>query len=444
MRPRCSWFGGCAALCALLFLSSRALAGGVRIVDATGLRNFPDIQSAIDAAVDGDVLLVGAGTYPGFTIDGKSLSIFGVPAGALVVSTGAVSVRNVLDKRAALCGLSGGILTVENCSGSIGVQDCSFHAPVAMFSQVAAGNVDGSVEVVLSRCSFVGGDAPPCLSCSHGSYGGDGLHVAQSTIAIYDCSFRGGKGAFCCTDTGDGGAGAEIGAQSWVFAARCSFTGGDSGDGSPPCWGGTGTWCGNSGTGLRVFGELHALSNEYASGSDGANCCVGGGSAFECLGSGAVCDFLPGAARSLEVPFLSLDRAPWSLTLSGRPRDALFLNRSLAPVFQYEPALSGVCTSRLLPFPSSSPLGLVPLSGSLALDVSQRPLPDGVVAQLNYLQGYVVDPAGTTTLGTPQHVLSLNWNSLPDCNANGINDYAEVIAGITPDANHDLEPDGCP
>jgi hypothetical protein len=42
------------------------------------------------------------------------------------------------------------------------------------------------------------------------------------------------------------------------------------------------------------------------------------------------------------------------------------------------------------------------------------------------------------------HVLSINWDSPPDCNGNGINDYAEVILGITPDADHDLIPDDCP
>jgi hypothetical protein len=130
--------------------------------------------------------------------------------------------------------------------------------------------------------------------------------------------------------------------------------------------------------------------------------------------------------------------------VDGTPGDQVFLNRSTAPVFQYEPTLSGVCTSRLPPFPIVPPLGIVPASGSLSVDSRQRLLPDSVVARVYYLQGYVIDSAGTTFLGSPMHVLSLNWNSLPDCNGNGINDYAEVILGITPDLNHDLKPDGCP
>jgi len=71
-------------------------------------------------------------------------------------------------------------------------------------------------------------------------------------------------------------------------------------------------------------------------------------------------------------------------------------------------------------------------------------LPNNVLARVNFLQGYVLEPGGATVLGNPMHTLSLNWNSLPDCNGNGIQDYAEVIAGVTPDLDHDLIPDDCP
>src|SRR6516164_8743863 len=96
---RMAWLG----FAALFSMSSDAIASGVRIVDASGQRNFADIQSAIDAAVDGDVLLVGAGVYPGFTVDGKSLSIIGVPAGVQAVEVGNVVVRNLDGKSAVIC-----------------------------------------------------------------------------------------------------------------------------------------------------------------------------------------------------------------------------------------------------------------------------------------------------------------------------------------------------
>ena len=36
---------------------------------------YTQIQPAIDAAVDGDTILVKAGNYPGFTLDAKSLAV---------------------------------------------------------------------------------------------------------------------------------------------------------------------------------------------------------------------------------------------------------------------------------------------------------------------------------------------------------------------------------
>src|SRR5688572_1658513 len=73
-------------------LPAIATAGHVRIVDASGSAPFTSIQAAIDAAVDGDVLLVGAGTYPGFTVDGKGLVLL-APSSALVTS--AVVIANL-------------------------------------------------------------------------------------------------------------------------------------------------------------------------------------------------------------------------------------------------------------------------------------------------------------------------------------------------------------
>ena len=42
--------------------------------------DFTDIQSAVDAAAEGDTILVEAGSYPTFQIDAKSVSILAVAA----------------------------------------------------------------------------------------------------------------------------------------------------------------------------------------------------------------------------------------------------------------------------------------------------------------------------------------------------------------------------
>jgi pectin methylesterase-like acyl-CoA thioesterase len=53
-----------------------------------------DIQPAVDAAANGDLVLVKAGTYSGFTIDAKGVSVI-ADAGAAAVANGLVFVSNV-------------------------------------------------------------------------------------------------------------------------------------------------------------------------------------------------------------------------------------------------------------------------------------------------------------------------------------------------------------
>src|SRR4029078_3776002 len=51
-------------------------------------------QAAVDAAVDGSILVVGAGSYASFSIDGKSLVVCAAE-GADVEIAGTVEVRNL-------------------------------------------------------------------------------------------------------------------------------------------------------------------------------------------------------------------------------------------------------------------------------------------------------------------------------------------------------------
>ena len=60
------------SLLCIVALGANATAGGVRIFDAAGSLPYPSIQAAVDASVDGDVLLVGAGTYATLTVQGKT------------------------------------------------------------------------------------------------------------------------------------------------------------------------------------------------------------------------------------------------------------------------------------------------------------------------------------------------------------------------------------
>ncbi|MCC7013884.1 MAG: hypothetical protein IT454_15105 [Planctomycetes bacterium] len=77
-----------------VMLASEVLAGGVVIFDAPGLGVLPNIQSAVNAATSGDVLLIAPGSYPSFTIDGKSLNVFALPGDAVHVD-GTITITNI-------------------------------------------------------------------------------------------------------------------------------------------------------------------------------------------------------------------------------------------------------------------------------------------------------------------------------------------------------------
>jgi hypothetical protein len=68
------------AIAALLALAGPAR-GGVIVVDVSGAGDFTDLLTAVQAAADGDTLLIkGTGPYSNFSIDGKSLVVVGDPA----------------------------------------------------------------------------------------------------------------------------------------------------------------------------------------------------------------------------------------------------------------------------------------------------------------------------------------------------------------------------
>lgn len=83
---------GSVFLSALLCSTVPAAQENVWTVDDDGPADFSSLQAAIDAADDGDLLLIRAGAYSAITIDGKSLTLHGDTAGGIVqVSAPALS-----------------------------------------------------------------------------------------------------------------------------------------------------------------------------------------------------------------------------------------------------------------------------------------------------------------------------------------------------------------
>lgn len=118
----------------LLLLVLRAPAQSTWIVDASGAADadFASIQAAVDAATDGDRILIRAGQYGGFEIVGKGLAVHG-EGGVRLSSTGTLHVRDtgpdqhvsISDLRISGVSIGSGQGTT-NCRGRVLLERLSF------------------------------------------------------------------------------------------------------------------------------------------------------------------------------------------------------------------------------------------------------------------------------------------------------------------------------
>jgi len=88
-------------LCVLVLVLSPHSPAGIISVDEDGPADFITIQAAIDAAVDGDTVVVQPGTYTGagnrdISFKGKAITVWGVdPNDSAVVATTIVACQQV-------------------------------------------------------------------------------------------------------------------------------------------------------------------------------------------------------------------------------------------------------------------------------------------------------------------------------------------------------------
>jgi hypothetical protein len=446
------------ALTCITVLVSAALARaeGVVILDAPHLGGFPDVEAALQVASEGDTLLLGPGSHPGFVIDGLGVTILGGVPGAVTVD-GQVEVRNLGAQQTVLMAdltLNGApygkALELQDNAGHLRFQNCSIvgaDGPDACFgSQLASGApgavITSSARVSFASCTIRGGSGRDNFGFNPGCEGGDGaggVVTSGSAVAFYDCSIYGGDGGRGEAEGGDAGIACDV-LDYGIFGSGTLFRGGGGG----LSWI-TGSIGGNGGGGLAVgaYAQAQLLDNTYLGGQGGSgHCCPG---VAGCPESGAgIFKYHTGPARVLAAPGVLLSegqRAPVQLT--GLPGDRLFLAQSNAPAWQVPSPKAGIW---LVPQPQYfawPPKLVLPGGGSAAFPLrapgvkTQRPY------KTTYYQGYVQGAAGNSILAGPLHVVSLNRQAQPDCNGNGLIDYLDVIEGGMADCNNNLLPDAC-
>ncbi len=450
--PLLHWCAGIGL--AIVAVASPLRAEGARIVEAPGLPAFTNLQQAVDAASEGDTILVAGGSYDGFTIDGKALHVVAAP-GKQVSIQGTVQVLNLrLEQEVLISGLAvyaanrplslKPALEIASSVGHVRVEGCKIYGYQPSFYGGGVNGTDGvrvlaSSRVVFAHCSMRGGDG---WGDPFGGAGGHGLQIQSSVAALFQCSVQGGSGGNASPEFGggNGGTGCIVTGNSWIFAAGSSFRGGKGGD----CWSlFSAAYAGNGGNGLFMAGYAKLLDNEYVGGAAGTatgNPGHNGEPGQGLVNIGTAIQYA-GEARELWTQRLVFDVTSFTVSVTGLPGDRVWLRISTQPDFQAQIPLAGIWAVKNTHVPLR-PSGVIPASGSLTLDVPAPEL-SGEADRILYLQGFGLDAEGVAWIGSPMHLLVLDSDAPPDCNQNLHSDLFDVLAGISADCGPNLVPDEC-
>lgn len=375
---------------------------------------YAQIQPAVDAAADGDVVLVHAGTYMGFTIHGKGIAMTS-DLGEWVEIVSPVVVESLsAGSRASLRGLR--ILThfdtpplqLKGNVGSVWVEDCMSKALDATTAGVGvdAVSVTSCASVVFHRCAFTASNGV-FLDILFNGPGGTGVVAANSSVSMFATVAKGGKGAphLFNTFAKPGGRGVSANAGTW-FISGSTVLGGDGGD--DPFVVGAGA---QGGIGLWATASVVSIDSTFMGGSGGADSVGGLGpsGADTFSGPGGSLTLLPGAARTLNVDSPVRELQSSAVSLHGRPGElaiAFFASQPMPPL-------------QLLPFggvlllPTGSVVAVVSgttdPNGDVSLGVPIPALPAAIEGVSLWAQSVFADSGvSAATLGPPSTLVVLD------------------------------------
>ncbi|MCC6407397.1 MAG: hypothetical protein IT453_09535 [Planctomycetes bacterium] len=447
---------------AVAFLGAVALAGGVGNVSHSPVVVHTDLQAAIDAAADGDVLLVHGGTYSGFTIDNRSIAIFGVP-GETVDVQGRVDITNVPSSKWVV------------------LSDIDVHEtiPTGVHGYRAVGLTNCAGTVWIQGCTLAGSDGKSSGGFGDGGFGGAGLLAQSSTrLVVVGSTLTGGKGGYngntscfpSCTGPGDGGAGILLYTGSRVALYDCDLVGGAGGDGGYQAGrGGDGLFAatntgpallancsstggdggygiayknGDGGHGVRYgggSGAVYALDTLFVGGQPGQGPAGGGAGGAPILGP--VTTLAP-SARTFTTQHIARGASSVPATVGGVVGDTFFAAQSGVVGWLLQLGMNGVWTLRYPTTMPKTPLAVLPPSGATTASWNAAPIQSGTQANLRFVQGYALPQAGGAVAASPACTLLLDVGAQPDCDGNGVFDALDVAEGA-PDGNLNFVPDAC-
>jgi hypothetical protein len=412
------------ALAAVLFAWTPALnAQQILLVDESGTGGaFLDIQLAVDAANDGDFILVQDGTYSGFFVDGKSLSII-AEAGATPVVAGQSQIRNNSSAHhTVLSGLhfrSLGFfaqLALLECSSPILVQDCIVEYEGDIFFtggrslQVRNCSAVSLVNTTIDSWTFASSDKLEL-----------GVTLSNSNTYAYGCKILAGTGMIA--DLGGFGLPGNPGYPGpravsveggFTLLSGCKLRGGFGGDGKATAGGAN---CKEAGAGgpalaLDAGGLMPPAVVLYESrltkglGGNGAGDCGPG------LPAPTSIHVNEGETTNEQRPRRSIQSTPIASTggslnvsFKGEPHDLTWLTYSVSPAnLVFSESLAGTIYIGS-PFKSVF-VGTINSSGEKSANFTVWDT--GVDVLPIFLQAFFYDASGSLTLSNPRVTFILN------------------------------------
>jgi hypothetical protein len=393
----------------------------VLVVNGSGGGAFLDIQSAIDAATDGDTILVKTGSYDSFFIANKSLVVV---ADASVSVINGVEVRSLAANRdVVLAGLTihgdpnaldwhGYGIYLKNDLGSVRIRCTAYGASAPL-----SGNLNPFAGAHVEACADVAFENSTLHAGTTQYASGVGLDASGSNIAMYETSAYGADGHLVPCDAGTNGAPGVRLASSFLFASNCAFTGGAGGNGADGAqcggWPGNG---GNGGAGIVIAAstpgsDAELLNVQLVGGVPGAgghgglfNGTAGQPGSPSVVGAGCTLNVLSGPQLSMTAASVVRELAPLALTFHGQPGDLVGVYVGTSTAFHYSPAQEGV---KLVSGGGghtpvyAALLGFADAGGNLSTSISFPDLGPGVQSKEFYLQAIVISPQGARILGSP-------------------------------------------
>ncbi|MEM7306634.1 MAG: hypothetical protein AAF682_08185 [Planctomycetota bacterium] len=386
-----------------LSLAAPLSAQAVLVVDAAGGpgSDYTALQPALNAAQDGDLVLVRGGTYDAASAQGKGLTIAAAEGASPLIRAAMPSqaglafweipAGSTVELRGLrLRGTPG--LWVWGSAGPALIDDCELEAQCFFGSSNNAALVVDESEVVVTASELTGASA-----CANQPAG---LRVRGGRAHVFGGEVDG---------VGFGANALELSGTSFAYVAGTALVGGDGADAygsglacSPGTDGGAALWLKQT-----AAGSPHAVTRDVAllPGSKGAAApaCPGGehGVPVEVHGA-ATHQSEAGASYGLAVDSPVAAGAPFDLTLEGEPGDVALVLYSEAFAPAYLPSLAASAAPSLAALIVSPP-AVVGAGGELAVSATLGLPPSQAFLRLA-VQGVLVQPDGLS-LSAPRSVL---------------------------------------